>query len=193
MSVVEFDSTYEVKSHDGHKIGIVTSKKVKHFVHYKTGKKFIIEPETEPIFTCGAAYNLTVNAICCITLIGSSGAYQSCDLYTGWWNTGGECLAVYINNAPYKDGNSEYGLWGGSTNGIACEAPLIAGGIVAGQIKNVFIRTYCNADTTGSAHFDTPVNVYPVPPSFVCAGSSPVMRVFCFYYVPPKPNGKKKK
>ncbi len=153
-------NSFTITSQDGHVIGINGAKTD------GRGKQ-----STSTINGCGAASNLVISAIS--NQFFSDGS-TGCVLSNSWTGGGGECIALFINGQPYKDGNSGYGLWTSSCTGIAAEGRLIAGGINGGETFNNFVRTYCNADTTGSPYFDSPIMDYTVASNFQCSTIPPV-------------------
>ena len=146
--------SYQIVAQDGHTIGI-------------NGKRTETNVK-QPVYTvnsCGTASLLTVNAVSGVVMSDGS---RGCALYDSWTPAGGACMALIINGQLYKDAYSGYGLWSVSTNAILAEYSQIAGGINSGSKFNTFIRTYCNADTTGSSYNDSPITAYTVPDGFSC-------------------------
>jgi len=139
-------NSFTITGNDGQTIGINGTKP---YVNPKTGSGMSIE-------SCGAASGLFVVA-------SSSGG---CYLTTAWIPGSGYCVALYINGQPYKDPNTGYGLFINTVSGVNA---AISGGISGGQAFNVFVRTYCTSDTTGS-YYDCPVNAYVAPAGFSCSG-----------------------
>lgn len=78
----------------------------------------------------------------------------------------GACFALYINGDPYRDPSSGFGLFSFMFTTINAECTAISGGIQAGETFKVFVRSYCNADTTGSPYFDSPVTTFVVSSTF---------------------------
>jgi len=145
-------ASYTVTSNDGHTIGI---NGVKPAGNPKTGLNMIQ--------SCGAASNLFVVAQ------SNSGG---CLLANAWIPGAGSCLALYINGLQYHDPNTGYSLFSPAVNGINASSSQIEGGINASEVFNVFVRNYCNTDTTGSSYFDSPITTYQVADNFVCGGGN---------------------
>src|SRR4051812_21329121 len=83
---------YTIVASDGHAIGI-----------NGTRTETIARGSETVVNGCGSASVLVVRAISNVAL---SGGAMGCVLSNSWISGGGQCIALYINGKPYKDGNS---------------------------------------------------------------------------------------
>jgi len=88
---------------------------------------------------------------------------------TGWIPGIGYMISLYVNGQPYKDPNTGYVTFINQVNSMNINVP---GGLVTGQVYNIFVRTYCDSNAATSTYYDTPVNTYTVPAGYTGTGGT---------------------
>src|ERR1041385_648507 len=153
-------NTYTITSHDGHTIGI-------------NGVNQGSTPGSGSAMSggCAASNAPGVGALSGFYLSnGSIGCVLSDTIPGG----SGQCFALFINGVAYRDPSSGFALFNLMFTTINAECSAISGGIQPGETFHNFVRMYCNADTTGSPYYDSPIKNYTVPSTFnsTCGGST---------------------
>jgi len=104
---------------------------------------------------------------------------STCGIYVDSTSGNGLGYEVFVNGNLYTSstgtvqvpGTSGNALWECADNGIVLEGNQISGGISAGNIFNVFLRTFFSDGTS----LDSPVYSFTVPGTFPsCAAATPV-------------------